>query len=196
MIAAALLVFVVIAYRVVLGVFGMEPAGWLHNFAPMTAIVLCGAVHFPRRVALAVPLLALFVSDLILNAKYGVSLLSIEMLTRYVALGLVGVLAWSLRENPRFGRTLLASLAGSVIFFLLTNTAAWLTDPIYAKTGAGWVQALTVGHPGFLPTTLQFFRNSLVSDFLFTTVFLVCIALQPRKTLVPQPARREELAPW
>jgi hypothetical protein len=45
-----------------------------------------------------------------------------------------------------------------------------LGDVAYARTAAGWWQAMTVGLPGF-PPTLLFFRNSLVSDLLFTGLF-------------------------
>jgi hypothetical protein len=41
---------------------------------------------------------------------------------------------------------------------------------VYARSAAGWWQALTVGHPEYYPT-IFFFRNSLVSDLLFTGCF-------------------------
>jgi hypothetical protein len=47
---------------------------------------------------------------------------------------------------------------------------SWLTDPHYAKTLAGWIQALTVGTPGW-PHTWEFFRNTLMSGGLFTGLF-------------------------
>ena len=45
-----------------------------------------------------------------------------------------------------------------------------LGDVAYLPNAAGWWQAMTVGLPGF-PPTLVFFRNSLVSDLLFTGLF-------------------------
>jgi hypothetical protein len=41
---------------------------------------------------------------------------------------------------------------------------------MYVKTAAGWWQAITVGRPEF-PPTLFFFRNTLLSDLLFTGIF-------------------------
>jgi hypothetical protein len=38
------------------------------------------------------------------------------------------------------------------------------------KSAAGWWQAMTVGRPEF-PPTLFFFRNTLVSDLIFTGLF-------------------------
>ena len=56
------------------------------------------------------------------------------------------------------------------MLFRSTNSDAWLRDPFYVKNAAGWWQAMTVGRPEF-PPTLFFFRNTLVSDLLFTGMF-------------------------
>jgi len=177
MIVAALLLVLVVAYRVVLGVTHMQDATWLHNFSPLAAVALCGAIYFPRRIAFVLPLAALLISDLLINARYGVALVTGEMLTRYVALALVASLGFSLREKRSAPLVIGAALLSSVLFFFLTNTASWLTEPAYAKTATGWLQALTTGVVGVRPTTLEFFRNSLFSDVLFTSVFLLCMRL-------------------
>ncbi|PYL59042.1 MAG: hypothetical protein DMF30_00890, partial [Verrucomicrobia bacterium] len=52
-----------------------------------------------------------------------------------------------------------------------------LTDPGYAKNFAGLIQALTVGLPQFSSTpSWMFFRNSLLSDLLFTLLFIACMS--------------------
>ena len=58
-----------------------------------------------------------------------------------------------------------------MIFYLVTNTPSWLHDPAYAKTLAGWIQALTTGRPDVHPTTWELFRNTLLSSGLFTGLF-------------------------
>lgn len=201
MIAAAALVLLTILYRVVMGFGGSGNFEWLHNFSPMAAIALCGAIYLPRRFAVAGPLLALLVSDVILNAHYiraglyeGYPL-SIEMLPRYVALGMIAGFGWLLRDNPRTGSVFGATIGGSLLFFIVTNTGAWMAEPAYAKTIAGFTQALTTGLPGY-PSTLAFFRNTLLSDVLFTGLFLACIAMRGDRAKVPQPAPRHELAQW
>ncbi len=171
---AVLLLFVVaIAWRLITGFSG--ETHWLPNFAPLAAIALCGAIYFPRKLALALPLAAMFVSDLILNAHYGVALLSVEMLARYAALALIGGLGLLLRARPRFVLILLGSLAGSAIFYIVTNAASWLGNPAYSQTAAGLGRALTVGQPGY-PPAWMFFRNTLASDLLFTALFCACLA--------------------
>lgn len=197
MLVAALLLFLVVAFRVVLGVTHMHDAAWLHNFSPLAAVALCGAIYLPRRVAYLLPLAALLVSDLLINASYGVALVSGEMLSRYLALVLVSGIGFSLRKRARAPLVLGGAVLGSVLFFLLTNTASWLTEPAYAKAAAGWLQAMTTGVPGVRPTTLEFFRNTLLSDLLFTSVFISCMNLQPKHSQGKElPPNREEAPRW
>ena len=192
MIAPILLVLIAIAYRIVIGVAGMTHMEWLHNFSPMAAIAMCGAIYFPRKIAILAPLAAFFVSDLILNAYYlatphVTSIVSVRMIPEYLALGLSAALGWKLRANPKAAMILGASVLGSIAFYVITNTGDWLTEPLYAKTLAGWTQALTTGLPGY-PPTFTFFRNTFASDLLFTALFVACMAWQPRAAAPEQVA--------
>jgi len=200
MIVAVLLVLVALLYRVVIGVAGMNEMQWLHNFSPFAAIALCGAIYFPRRIAIVGPLAAFFVSDLILNAYYMTktphveSLISMRMIPEYLALGLSAVMGLWLRRNPRLSLMLGASVIGSIAFYLITNTGDWLMEPRYTKTAAGWVQALTTGLPGY-PSTLLFFRNTVASDLLFTLLFAACMIWKPGKqAAAPAPLPEHDLA--
>ena len=68
------------------------------------------------------------------------------------------------------------SLAASLIFYVVTNSVSWIYDPGYAKNFAGLIQALTVGLPQYSATpSWMFFRNSLVSDLVFTYLLVVCM---------------------
>jgi hypothetical protein len=196
MFAAFVLLFVVVVYRVVSGCFGSADYGWLHNFAPVAAVALCGAVYLPRRLAIALPLAMLLVSDVILNVfHYHQPLFTFDILPRYAALALISALGLALRQRARLPLLLGASVVGSVIFYAITNTGSWLADPGYTKNFAGWVQALTSGLPGY-PPTWTFYRHTLLGDVCFTLLFAGCMALQPRPQTAPQPVKREELVPW
>jgi hypothetical protein len=81
----------------------------------------------------------------------------------------IGLGAWVARRKSWLA-LLNGGLLGAVLFYLVTNTQSWWADPFYAKTLAGWWQALTVGHPEFPPTIL-FFRNTLFGDMMFTGLF-------------------------
>ncbi|PYJ38920.1 MAG: hypothetical protein DME81_04230, partial [Verrucomicrobia bacterium] len=90
MIPALFLVFSAVAYRVTSGLLIHSGASWLSNFAPLAAIALCSAAYFPKKYKFAVPLVTLFISDAVLNFRYGAPLLDPQILCRYLALALVG----------------------------------------------------------------------------------------------------------
>src|SRR5437764_592905 len=175
MIPALFLVICVVAFRAMTGLLiHTGAATWVSNFAPLAAIALCCAAYLPRRYKFALPLITLFISDLILNATYHAPLFDPQILCRYLALILVGFIGFSLRRHASFKTMLPASLAASVIFYAITNTFSWLTEPGYAKDFAGLIQSLTMGLPQYGATpTWMFFRNSLLSDFIFTIVFVL-----------------------
>jgi hypothetical protein len=96
------------------------------------------------------------------------------MFSRYFSFGLILMLGYFVRRQHQYKVFLLfgATLLGSCLFYLITNTTAWITTADYAKTLPGWWQAMTIGVPGF-PPTLLFFRNTLLSDLFFTALFVI-----------------------
>jgi len=178
MIPALLLIFSVVAYRVTSGLLIHSGASWLSNFVPLAAIALCSAAYFPKKYKFAVPLVTLFISDAVLNFRYGAPLLDPQILCRYLALALVGWIGLLLQYRASVKTLLPASIVGSTIFYGITNAFSWLSDPGYAKNLAGLIQALTVGLPQYSATpSWMFFRNSLLSDLVFTLLFIVCMSL-------------------
>ncbi len=175
MIPAFFLIVVAIAYRIVTGLAIISGSTALSNFAPLAAIALCAAAYFPPRYKFTVPLIALLISDVVLNVSYGFSLLSPFVISHYIGFALVGTLGWLLRNRASAKTLLPASIAASVIFYVVTNTVSWLFDPGYVKNFAGLIQALTVGLPQYSATpSWMFFRNSVLSDLLFTGLFILC----------------------
>jgi hypothetical protein len=190
MFAAFLLVFVTLAYRIATAII-VQGGGstWLVNFAPLAAIALCSAVYFPRKFKFTIPFAALLVSDLVLDSYYGASFFDPQVLCRYFAFGLVGLLGLALSRQPSWKTVLSGSLAGSVLFYAVTNFFSWLTDPGYVKNFAGLLQALTAGLPQYGATpTWMFFRNSIVSDLLFTALFVACFKFGRRSAQLSAPA--------
>jgi len=187
MIPAFVLVLIAMIYRIAAGILVESgSATWLSNFAPFAAIALCGAVFFPAKYKFSVPLLALLLSDIVLNFYYSVPLLHPLIVGRYFALGVVGCLGLLLQRKRSLKVLLPASVAGSIVFYVITNAFSWVSDPGYTKSLAGLVQALTVGLPAYSGTpTWMFFRNSLLSDFVFTGLFVLCVhfgkSLQPSR---------------
>ena len=176
MIAGFVLFAAAVLYRLLPVLLGMklQQPDWLPNFSPMAALCLCGAAFLPRRLAIAVPAVALLGTDLILNAHYGFPLFTVEFLGKTVAFAAVAAFGWQLRKNAHPSVILPAVLGGSLFFYIATNTASWLYESGYAKTAAGWLQALTTGLPGYAPTWV-FYRNTLAGDMLFAVLFLACM---------------------
>jgi hypothetical protein len=178
MIPALILVLAAVAYRIVTGLSILAGATWLSNFAPLAAIALCSAAYFPARLKFSLPLIALFLSDVVLNVHYGASLFDAHIVCRYLALIIVGAMGVLLQNRASLKTLLPASIGASLIFYAITNAFSWLSDPGYAKNMAGLIQALTVGLPQYSSTpTWMFFRNSLVSDLTFTCLFVMCVRL-------------------
>jgi hypothetical protein len=162
-------------------------AGWrvltLHvpeisNFSPVMALAFCAGAYGRNRWMWAAPFAALLLSDLYIDHYYAVeyhyswSLSGAALrLACFAAAGGIG-LAIARRRN--WVNLLGGTLAGSFLFYLVTNTASWAGDMGYAGTAAGWWQAMTVGHPQYYPT-LFFFRNTLASDLLFTAAFALAM---------------------
>lgn len=178
MLPALLLILSAIAYRIVTTLFVQSGSIGLLNFAPLAAIALCAAVYFPAKYKFTVPMIAMLISDVVLNMHYGFSLLSPFVLSHYIAFALIGCLGLLLQGRASLKTLLPASLAASLLFYLVTNSISWLFDPAYAKNFAGLIQAQTTGHPAWAATpTWMFFRNSAISDLLFTALFVGCMHL-------------------
>jgi hypothetical protein len=146
---------------------GLMPA----NFSAAYALAFCAGVYFPKRLVWWLPLTTLLVTDVILNVfYYQTSPVDDRMLINYLAYGAIIFLGRQFKPRTIWLGLLAGGLAGAVLFYVLTNTASWVIDPAYPKTLSGWIQALTVGTPGW-PHTWEFFRNTLLSGGLFTGLF-------------------------
>jgi hypothetical protein len=193
MLPALCLIPLVAVLRVLLGWHAAVTSTWLAGCIPLSAVALCAGVYLPRRLSLVVPLGILLLSDAMIDWHFGASFLTGAMLTRYVLLALIGGLGMWLRTHPRLVRpaaVLLATVAGSTFFYCVSNACSWLGSPEYPQTLAGLGQALTVGLPGYLPS-YYFYRNALVSDLLYSIVFIACMqrAMTPRQRASGQQVR-------
>ena len=148
---------------------GLLPA----NFSVAYAFAFCAGVYFRGAMAWWLPLATMLVTDVALNIfDYHVAPFGFYLLLNYaIYAGLIALGKWFGRRAGFF-KLLLGGILGAAIFYLVTNTLAWLQDPFYAKTITGWIQALTIGHPDILPTTWEMFRNTLLSAGIFTALFV------------------------
>jgi hypothetical protein len=151
----------------------------LSNLSPIMALAFCGAAFLERRALWLVPFVALVASDLWIDRYYATQYgytweLSGAMLRIACFAAAIGVGAFVARRRTALN-LFSGALGCSILFYLVSNTAAWLGDAYYVKTTAGWWQAMTIGHIEF-PPTVWFFRNTLIGDLLFTGVFALVMA--------------------
>lgn len=159
-----LIVAIAIALRVLKGKFlFLEP---LANFSPFLVLPLLGAALFPKKVALWLPMFALLLCDILVRGATFWQPLPLTLCFYSFAFTM---LAYGKRvKSSRSTYFYLGSVwVGTVLYFLLSNTAAFFISPVYAKTAAGWLQCLTTGTPGY-PPTWWFLVKSLMGNTLFT----------------------------
>lgn len=138
-------------------------ANWF-NFTPVGAIALFAGTHFKSRLkAYAVPLLLLFVSDIFVNYFYTGqwSLFYGGFAVVYLCFAAM-VFIGSLIKKVSVGSVLLASFAGVLIHWLVTDIQPWLGSPIYNKDITGYYQSLIAAIP--------FERNLLLGNLVFGAV--------------------------
>jgi hypothetical protein len=142
------------------------------NFSPIFAIALFGGTYFAdKRLALIIPIVALFLSDLFIGFYSPVVMAFV-----YAGLVLTALLGLWLRHHKTVWKVVGAALASGILFFLLSNFGVWL-NPVsgYAKNLAGLVQCYALALP-FLKTTLA--SNLFYSAVLFGGYELTRLALR------------------
>ena len=141
------------------------------NFSAAHALLFCAAFWLPGWMGWVLPLATIIVTDILLNVfAYDVTVLDPRLVTNWMILALFVILAKWLARRRSYGRVFLGTLFGALLFYLVSNSVSWMVNPAYAKTIAGWVQALTVGLPGFPPTWV-FGLKTLLGTGLFTGLF-------------------------
>ena len=160
------------------------------NFSAAYALVFCAGAYFPGKLAWWLPLGTLLVSDIAINLfHYHTDPVGSYMLVNYLVYAALIGFGKKLTGRAPFTALLGGGLLGAIIFYLVTNTFAWLQNPEYAKTLAGWIKALSLGTDGW-PYTWEFFRNTLLSGGLFTSLFVGAMKLSE----APEPEPAEEKA--
>jgi len=151
------------------------PHPW--NFTPIGAMALFGGATFRNRaLGFVVPLASLFVSDLVIG-------LHSLMWAVYGTFALMVVMGRWLRGRRRFLPIAGTSLAGSLLFFLITNWAVWLSGMTYPKTIAGLLACYVAAIP--------FFGNTIAGDAFYAAMLFGGFALLERRV----PALREVTNP-
>lgn len=158
---------------------GMLP----EDFSAAYALAFCAGVYLAGSKRWWLPLGILLLTDIGLNLYYWLALdvpaFELPMLRHQVFVyGSYAALIWlgrRFKPSSSFLSLLGGGILGALLFYLITNTAAWFFNPFgnpeYTRNLAGWIRALTLGTSGW-PETWHFFRNTLLSGGLFTALFV------------------------
>lgn len=132
------------------------------NFTALTAVALFGGAMLPKRWSVVVPVLAMILSDLFI----GVSSISFVVWFSFALVALVG---HYIKTRASVTNVVMASLAGSTIFYLVTNFAVWTEGRMYGMNLGGLIQCYI--------NALPFFRNMLVGDLIYSGLLFGLYAL-------------------
>ncbi len=139
------------------------PHPW--NFTPIGAMALFGGACFVnRRTAYLLPMAAMLLSDLVLGiTHYGLwKMVAIQPVV-YACILATTAIGQLIPDRRSVWQVATATLAGSILFYLVTNLAAWATMHTYPLTASGLMHCYWDAIP--------FFRNGVAGDVTYTTVF-------------------------
>ena len=137
------------------------------NFTPIAAMALFAGTYFDRKqYAFAIPVAAMFISDLIIG-------LLANMPAVYLSFAITVVLGMAIRKKVTVGSVLMASISSAIIFFLITNFSSWLAMSLYPKNFTGLIECYIAGLVFFRDTTygFSFFMNDVLGTTFFSAVF-------------------------
>jgi len=149
--------------------FGPE-LSW-SGFSPVIAIALfSGFIIRKRDMSFLLPLLALVISDAIIQLLYSNGLFPYEgfysgQWKNYLILLSATLIGWLLKGR-NYNSLISGGIASPTIYFLVSNFMVWTTttEAVYPKSFAGLMTCYEAGLP--------FYRNSLIATLLFLPVIL------------------------
>lgn len=142
------------------------------GFSPVIAIALfSGMIFKQRQFSFILPLLALFISDLIIHAlflagKFDFAGIYSGQWKNYLLLLSVTLIGWMIQAKS-YTRIFAAGLIAPTVYYLLSNFGVWLgaDGVLYSKDFGGLMQCYTAAIP--------FYKNGLLSTIMFLPLILL-----------------------
>jgi len=144
----------------------------LDNFTPVFAIALFGIV----------PVLALWLSDLLLNstiyASYETSLLTGYQLWTFLSLALIVIAGYFMLRKISFKNIFGSAFVAAIIFFLVSNFGVWASGTMYPMNIGGLINCYIAGIPFFHWTLLSniFYLGLMVGVYEWVSVRYLKVA--------------------
>ncbi len=131
------------------------------NFTPVGAVALFGGAYFTdKKKAYLVPLITLFLSDLLINYLYFHKFVWFygSAVWVYISFAVMVFMGTRIRKINA-ANVAIASLAAVLVHWLLTDIDPWLYGNMYAKSSIGYFQSLFAAIP--------FERSLLLGNFVY-----------------------------
>jgi hypothetical protein len=150
--------------------FICAPVLGLSGFTTIIAVALfAGMSAKEKNTSFLLPLVALFLSDVIIEILYKSDLFAFpgfykHQITNYALLLVAPLIGWMIKAK-NVASIALASFAAPTVFFLCSNFTVWLgSTTMYTKDLSGLINCYEMGLP--------FYRNALISTFVFVPALL------------------------
>ena len=149
----------------ILAISRLVPHAW--NFTPIAGMALfAGATFRNKKLAFAVPITAMLISDLILElVKPGYGFHSTIPYV-YGAFILITLFGYLIRNNRKPAFIVGASIISTISFFLITNFGTWAAQNMYPHTAAGLIECYAAG--------LAFLNHNVTTDLLTSSILAIC----------------------
>lgn len=129
------------------------------NFAPIAALALFSGTYLNKKYALIIPIVAMLIADYFIGFYNPYVMASVY--GSFILIGLIGI--W-LKSHKTLSNIIGGCLSGSIIFFLVTNFAVWaIPHSWYPHNIQGLLDCYLMALP--------FFRNTIVGDIFYVTIF-------------------------
>lgn len=157
----------------------LGPHPW--NVAPVGALCLFAGAYLPRAYAILAPLAILFLSTVLTTGLYDPLL----MIAVYGGFAISALIGRALLFRRKTALRIAGGVgAGALSFFLITNAASWMLDPMYPKSAGGLIAAYVNGLP--------FLGRSLAGDVMYAAAFFGVVEGYARLRGLPAAATRKQ----
>ncbi|MEM9546426.1 MAG: DUF6580 family putative transport protein [Bacteroidota bacterium] len=142
---------------------------FLPNFSALEALALFGGAYIALRyVAILIPLVAMFLSDLVINNTVarpffpdheGLVIFADYMIWNVLAIVLIVLFGRYFLKKLNLLNGIFGILGATAIFWIVSNIGAWLSSGLFPLTFAGMIDNFVFALP--------FLKNSLLGNFVF-----------------------------
>lgn len=151
------------------------------NFTPIGAMALFGGACFAnKKFTFIIPLLAMFISDCVLQLISGIGFHD-TMIYVYASFVLITLIGIYIRKNTKASNIIVASLISSILFFVITNFGVWAATG-FAFGIKGLLNTYLIAIPFFGNTAFgSFFVNTLIGDLFYCGILFGSLYLAKSK---------------